>query len=245
MSDPGPLGRLSEPEWPRAHKRPPVRVSDTPRKRAGKGGAPPPPAITTAQRTALVDRITSGKSSLSIDVSSFTPSKGVADTEVGRERYDKGQEFQKQYLAYLKELAATDVGYRLLSDLDKSPNKTVINFDLRSQDNHTLAKPDGVVHKGEPAVITMNPSLKTFDDNQGKRDAPWMTEREKYGYYHELVHAWHITRGTQATGSHNGVSNSEWQATGFGPHADPNVNDNAIRRAFGKAERPGYSGKSF
>jgi hypothetical protein len=200
-----------------------------------------------AAQAALLDRIAKGKSAVVIDITAFTPNPAVADTDTGKDRLAKGEAFRAQYLGYMKELAATPVGFKLLSDLDKASNKTTLTFDLRPLDNQTRSDGQGAVDKkGAPATVVMNPALKTFPpDLKGSRDLPWMTERDKYAYYHELVHAWHITKGTQATGETKGVRNAEWQTTGFGPHADPQINDNAIRRAFGKAERPGYNDITF
>lgn len=241
--DPGHLGRLNGLGWPPlgGRRAKPVRVSETKRPASARTRALPAPS--PGAQAALVDRILKGQSKVGIDVSSFTPNPAVKDTDIGRERLATGARFKAQYEGYLKELAATPVGFKLLSDLDQSKHKTTIVFDLKGK-NQT-SNPNGIdatdKKKGDAPTITMNPSLKFFDDNKGRRDQPWMSEREKYGFYHELVHAWHITRGTQATGSHKGVDNSEWQATGYGPHADRDVNENAIRRAFKKAERPSYN----
>jgi Effector protein len=242
--DPGQLARLEGPAWvPLGGRRPrPTRVSEA--KRPPSAKTPPLPTPSPAAQAALVDRILKGQSKIGIDVSSFTPNPAVADTDIGRERKATGDRFKAQYEGYLKELAATPVGFKLLSELDQSKHKTTIVFDLTDKGNHT-SNPNGIdaadKKKGDAPTIQMNPNVTHFNDNKGRTDQPWMSEREKYGFYHELVHAWHITRGTQATGSHNGVSNSEWQATGFGPHADPQVNENAIRKAFGKAVRPTYN----
>lgn len=246
--DPGPLARLNGPGWvPLGGRRPrPTRVAEG--KRSPSAKTPPLRAPSQAAQAALVDRILKGQSKVGIDVSSFTPNPAVADTDSGRERLATGARFKAQYEGYLKELAATPVGFKLLSDLDKSKHKTTIVFDLKANGNHT-SNPNGMdavdKKKGDAPTILMNPTLTHFDDNKGRRDQPWMSEREKYGFYHELVHAWHITRGTQATGSHKGVSMSEWQATGYGPHADRDLNENAIRKAFGKAERPTYNDVTY
>jgi hypothetical protein len=245
MGCPDPLCHLTKPEGTLARQaRTPVRVAQAPSKTAPARGTLPAP--TPAAQAALLDRITKGKSALSIDVSAFTPNPAVADTETGKDRLAKGEAFRAQYQGYLKELAATPVGFKLLSDLDKSPHKTVIAFDLRPLDNQTRSDGDGASNKkGAAATITMNPSNTNYMDLRGNKNEPWMTERQKYGYYHELVHAWHITKGTQATGEHKGVRNAEWQATGFGPNADAQISDNGIRRALGKAERPGYNDVTY
>jgi Effector protein len=241
--DPGNMSRLSEPAWGarryggERHARP-VRVSETRRR---SGPAPKPDA---AARIALVDRIANGKSSVGIDVSQFKINPGREDAPSAQAMFATGQRLREQYLGYMKDLAATDAGFRLLSDLDKSAHKTVIKFDFKGSDNHTRSDGTGGATngKGEAPTIIMNPNQLTFQDLKGHSDAPWMSERPKYGFYHELVHAWHISRGTQATGLTGETRNAEWQAVGFGKYADKDVNENAIRRAMGKAERPDYNG---
>ena len=43
----------------------------------------------------------------------------------------------------------------------------------------------------------MNPALKSYVA-LGQTEEPWMTERDKFGFYHELVHAYHDGRGDSA-----------------------------------------------
>ena len=93
--------------------------------------------------------------------------------------------------------------------------------------------------KGEPAVVSLNPSQEKYEHRE-KTPPDWATERQKYGFYHELVHAWHITNGTQVTGMHKDTKNSEWQATGLGPWAKDPMSDNVIRSQMGKPPRPEY-----
>lgn len=247
-TDPGPMALLSLAFAPLGARltrraRPPVRVAEAKGRAGSKAPAPPDPAAVKA----LIDRIETGKSSVSIDLAYFKVTPGREDSESGKALIARGQSLRKEYLGYMKELAATPLGFKLLSDLDGSKHKTVLQFDLKSGDNHTKsAGVDATNKKGEAATIIMNPNHTYFDDNQGRRDLPWMTERQKYGYYHELVHAWRITNGTQATGrGPHGVRNAEWQATGLGPYASEPVSDNAVRRAMGKAERPEYNGHPY
>lgn len=248
--DPGPLAQLVRPNWQgmrgRAarHARAPVRVADVKGVAPGKVPGKPDPAAVKA----LLDRIESGKSKLSIDLAYFAVAPARANEPTAKALVERGEGLRKEYLAYMKELAGTGIGFRLLSELDKSPHKTVIQFDLdtkRVKDNFTKSAGTGGASngKGEPPTITMNPAYTSFTDNQGRKDAPWMSERQKYGFYHELVHGWHITNGTQATGlGPHDVRNSEWQTTGLGKYGSEKVSDNAIRRAMGKAERPDYNG---
>lgn len=83
----------------------------------------------------------------------------------------------------------------------------------------------------------MNPALTSFK-LPGEKEQPWMTERVRYGMYHELVHAWHGVHGTIARGDHNRELNAEWQAVGLGQWASAPISENAIRRQMGKEERP-------
>jgi hypothetical protein len=243
--DPGAFKALTRPSWPdfggRRGASRQVRVAQA-AKRAAK--TKPLPVPTAQAQAALLDKIAKGQSNLRIDISKWTPNPAVKDTDTGREVLATGAKFQAQYMGYLKELAATPVGFKLMTELDQAKHKTTIVFDLKQLNNHTTSPVAANAvdkTKGDTPTILMNPNLTTFQDLTGRRDVPWMTEREKYGFYHEMVHAWHVSHGTQATGSHQGVDNSEWQATGFGPKADPQISDNAIRRAFGKAERPHYN----
>jgi hypothetical protein len=221
----------------------PVRVADARRSPGAKTLPAPDPAAVKA----LLDRIETGKSSLGIDLAYFAVTPGRENEPTAKALVERGESLRKEYLGYMKELAATPIGFKLLSDLDRSKHKTALQFDLKSTDNHTKsAGPNATNKTGEPATIIMNPRYTHFDDNTGRRDLPWMTERQKYGCYHELVHAWRITNGTQATGlGPHGVRNAEWQATGLGPYASEPVSDNALRRAMGKAERPEYNGHPY
>lgn len=239
--DPGNLGRLSEPAFGSIryeHRARPVRVSDTPRRSTpgnspGKAPGPAPATPTAADRAELVKRM---MARMSFDYFKIAP--GREDSKPAQELYKRGQDIKVEYEGYLKELAATPVGYRLLSDLDKSKHQTVIKFDL-TRDSFTESKGMGAISGGAPPTVTLNPTKQSFPDRQGT-GAPWTTERPKYGFYHELVHAWHTTNGTVATGRTADTDNNEWQAVGLGPYAKNEVSENAIRRALGKAERPEY-----
>jgi NleD-like pathogen effector protein (putative zinc metallopeptidase) len=179
----------------------------------------------------LLDRIATGRSQLT-----FAPTSMPA--------------FRDRRMEDLKELAQTPAGFKLLSDLDASPFKTTLVRGTADSNGAQLAmpnsylKPDGTPGPGFGATVRINPVVTTYAD-PGQKEEPWMTERQKYGFYHELVHAWHSVNGTSAPGDHQGVYNTEWQATGFGPYASAVVSDNIIRQQMGKGERPHYSGVVF
>jgi hypothetical protein len=233
--DPGALSHLADPAWASGERRPPhgrapVRVADAKDAQAARA---------EEARKALVARIASGRSKIAFDFSNRAVAPGRENEPSARELLARNDELRKQYTAYLDELSRTPAGLRLLTDLDRSKHPTTISFDYNvgsrttSKDEHARDK------KGEPAAVSLNPSHAKFE-TRDQTPPDWATERQKYGFYHELVHAWHVTNGTQATGVHKETRNSEWQATGLGPWARDPVSENAIRRQMGKAERPEY-----
>lgn len=178
----------------------------------------------------LMDRIASGRSGIA-----FAP--------------NASKEFRDARMADLRELAQTPAGFKMMSDLDASRFKTTIERGTGEGNSGQLAmpdsylKPDGTPGKGFGITIKINPDVPTFD--WPGETKPWMTERPKYGLYHEMVHAWHSVHGTAAPGKHQDEDNVEWQATGFGPYASASVSDNIIREQMGKEKRPGYKGQFF
>jgi hypothetical protein len=206
---------------------------------------------------ALIDKIASGKSQLSIDTSPIaqgSPQGGV----VGAIDRAEGERFKKQQLEYLKELARTEVGLKLLTDLDASPLKTTIQPGSAGANETSYADRDAASYQdaantvkgpGSAVTIGMNPHLTSYQD-PGEAEQPWMTERQKYGLYHELVHAWHAVNGTRAQGEHDGTDvrdgstrslrNAEFQAMGMGPWHDQPVSEVTIRQQMGKPARPHY-----
>jgi hypothetical protein len=206
---------------------------------------------------ALIDRIASGKSQLVIDTSPIaqgSPQGGV----VGAIDAAEGERFKQQQLQYLKELAKTEAGLRLLSDLDASPFKTTIQPGTADTNETTYADRAAATYQdaantvkgaGSAVTISMNPHLDSYAD-AGEAEEPWMTERQKYGLYHELVHAWHAVQGQRAGGEHEGTDvrdgskrslrNAEFQAMGMGPWKDEPVSEVTIRAQMGKQARPHY-----
>jgi hypothetical protein len=95
----------------------------------------------------------------------------------------------------------------------------------------------------------MNDDLKTYQEG-GQKEEPWMTERPRYGLYHELIHAYHASRGDDVPGTHSGESEKgegedEFQDVGLGPYENDEVTDNRIRGEMGKARRPSYHGETY
>lgn len=184
----------------------------------------------------MMDRIVAGTSKISLDPSST-------------------EEFRNQTIEYLKELAKTEIGFQLLSDLDSSSFTTTITANTARGNNAVILDPaneteawvkaDGTPGSGCNATIQINPTLTTYA-KAGETEEPWMTERAKYGLYHEMVHVRHAHRGNLATGTHNGNGNWEWQAMGMGsPYSSEPITDNKIREAMGKETRPHYDGKTY
>jgi NleD-like pathogen effector protein (putative zinc metallopeptidase) len=234
--EPNPVGTLSRPDWLAGLQKKideAIREKEAAARRRGPFGISEGAwqnAVHQVEINKLLDRITTGKSSIAFDAA-------------------VSQEFKDKQIAFLKELAQTPAGFKMMSDLDASKFKTTIgpgnagsNQTFWGADSYLKA--DGTPGKGADATIKMNPALTTFA-KAGEEEKPWMTEREKYGLYHEMVHAWHSVHGTIPPGQHQGVDNSEWQATGFGPYTSGSVSDNIIRDQMGKEQRPGYAGKVF
>lgn len=240
--DPGDLSRLPELGWvlglaaraASVHSRRPVRVAEAETK---------VPAKNEAARKELMARIAAGTSKIGFDLSQFKVAPSRANEPSAKALVATGEALHKQHLAFLEDLSKTPAGFQLLSELEKSGFKTQIAFDFKG-DNRTINQGTGAWDgKGADPTIMMNPNLKSFAE--GRKEEPWMTERQRYGFYHELVHAWHVSRGTMATGRHNDTRNSEWQVVGLGPYAKLPITENVIRGQMGKAPRPEYGLKTY
>jgi NleD-like pathogen effector protein (putative zinc metallopeptidase) len=193
----------------------------------------------------LLNRILTGQSSIRLVKGWNDPRKmgSKHDPEIDKQ-WD--EYMRKQTIQYFDDLARTEAGFKLLSDLDASSFKTTI-VPWGGEYNKTLfyredlanaqLQRDGKPGKGGSPEIYINSALTTFK-LPGEKEQPWMTDRVRWGMYHELVHAWYGTQGTIATGSHNRELNAEWQAVGLGPWANAPISENAIRRQMGKDERP-------
>jgi hypothetical protein len=163
------------------------------------------------------------------------------------------QVLEKETRRILDEVAHTDAGFQLLNDLvNASPRWVVVgnsngprnNTDIDGPLENAYLKPDGTPGSGGSAVVSINPTLTTYAVG-GEKELPWMTERVQFGFYHELVHAWHIQHGTLARGDHGGVPNAEWQAVGLGPYAGQPITENKIREQMGKDLRPDVDRRQY
>lgn len=208
-------------------------------------------AAQDARVAALLGRIESGRSKIRVFPGWNDPAFNAPRAD-WKEHQEK---LKKESMRYFEDLARTEVGFKLLSDLDASPHTfEIISWDGPNNDTtfsernfrDAYIRPDGTPGKGDRATIKINASLTTFADvAKGETEQPWMSERVKYGLYHELVHAWHGSRGTLARDDHNKVPNAEWQAVGLGPFASEPITENAIRQQVGKELRPEVNRKTF
>lgn len=194
--------------------------------------------------------IEGGTSQISIDTSNFTAGKDIFSDPAGYiQALVDAQAFKDQYTGYMKDLVKTPTGLTLLSQLDGSKHQTKIqqgptNQTINDSTPNSLIKPDGTKNVGTGSTIEMNPGATTYQ-KPGEVEQPWMTDRQRFGFYHEMVHAHHDSQGETATGSHNGINNWEWQVMGMGDYSNEKVSDNAIRKDFGKEQRPNYGGVTW
>lgn len=237
LPEPNAVGHVPRPDWLADMQK---RVDEAIRAKAAAAARRGPfgisegtwqQAVHQVEINKLLDRISSGRSSIA-----FGPTAS--------------KEFRDARMADLKALAQTPAGFQMMSDLDASKYKTTLEPGTADGNRGRLnmpdsyLKPDGTPGKGFGITIKINPDVASFAE-PGQKEMPWMTERSKYGMYHEMVHAWHSVHGTSARGQHQGIDNVEWQTTGFGPYASASVSDNIIREQMGKEKRPNYSGTVF
>jgi hypothetical protein len=233
-------------------------------------GPQPPNAVRESDYQRMVhiyQRIESGESSVSFDLSNFfkqedgsnlSPTDPLAYAKAGAD----AAKFRQQYLGYIRELVKTPAGLQLLTRLDSSKHKTTIahntagNFaDDRPGDDGYI-KPDGTLGAGTDVTVRVAPNQTEWDGetcDQGFR--PWMKDRPKWGFYHELVHAYHFNRGDTEPDGHNHaacvkdfgweIGKKEFQAVGLGPYAANAVTENAIRAQMGVPLRTTYSGATW
>lgn len=96
--------------------------------------------------------------------------------------------------------------------------------------------------KGTGSYIEIDPTNDSYETKTSGTE-PWMSERVRYGLYHEMIHAYHKGKGTETSGSNAGEQNTEWQAVGLGDYKNEKYSENSIRKAMGKALRPHYGDK--
>ena len=217
----------------------------------------------------VYSNIDSGKSSLTIDTSNFMKDAEGNDLSllsdpVGyMEALAAAGEFRQHYMGYIQDLVKTPAGLQLLETLDQSKHKTRIfhneggNYAAADDRESTSIRPDGKHNKGSGSIVGVDPNdlLWSRQENCSKDPAqrwqPWMRDRPKFAFYHELVHAYHNVRGdaaqgggsfAQCTEGRTEIGNWEFQAAGIGPYRGEAVSENAIRAQMGAAERPTYGG---
>ena len=205
-----------------------------------------------AQIARLLHRIESGQSQIRIH-SSWNDPRPITTPRDPKTQKQYAEDLHKQSMQYFHDLAHTEAGFKLLSDLDAS-RYTILIHPWEGPRNNTgwsdrdvakaYERPDGKPSAGASARIDINASLTTFA-TRGEKEQPWMTERVKYGLYHELVHAWHGIHGTVARGDHKEQPNAEFQAVGLGPWASQPISENTIRQQMGKALRPDVDRVTF
>lgn len=216
-------------------------------------GPLPPGAVRASEHQRMLGVMTGiegGKSQISVDTSNFTAGiDPVAEPEKYAQAVKDAQAFKDQYTGYMKELIKTPAGLTMLEELHSSKHKTKIEKgNTNETKNDTVAdsllNDDGTRNKGTGSTVVVDPDLVSYK-KPGQAEEDWMTERQKFGFFHEMVHAYHDSRGETAKGSHNGVKNWEWQVMGMGDFSGEAVSDNAIRRQMGKQERPNYGGVTW
>ncbi|MFO0572392.1 MAG: M91 family zinc metallopeptidase [Polyangia bacterium] len=205
------------------------------------------------KRIEVYSEIAHGTSQISVDTSNFMVGADGKPLDPKSKEYAeakaKADAFRAQTMGNLGELLRTDHGYDFMSDLGSAKHHTRIQHGTAlsnetGYEGDTAARFLGDDKKpgaGCDAVISINPDLKTFA-GPGEKEDPWMTERPKYGLYHEMIHAYHAVHGDTVKGKHNGINEREFQAAGLGPYAKEKFSENSIRKAMGKEERPHYSG---
>ena len=218
-------------------------------------GPMPPGAVRESQHeqmVALYDRVAEGDSQLSIDTSNFTDDVSFWTDPFGYlDALGEARRFRAQQLGHLRDLVKTQAGFQTMSTLDSARHRTTITRGDGKSNGAGYADKDAASMQdattpgaGSDVTITMNPGLTTYA-NPGQTEQPWMTERQKYGLYHEMVHAYHAVQGRRATGKHKGINNAEWQAMGMGPYNTLPISDNIIRQQMGKEQRPTYGGRTY
>jgi len=209
-------------------------------------------AETHDRMVAIYEAIRDGNSQLSIDTSNITAGiDQAADPVAYAAAVAEAEQFEGDQLEYLRQLVRTDIGLDLLEAMDASEHTTtIVRGDGGSNSTGYASGADRGNGTGTDITITMNPNLSSYV-RPGEEEEAWMTERQQYGLYHEMVHAYHGLNGQRASGrspgtdvrngSERDLNNAEWQAMGMGDHDHQRFTDNAIREALGKETRPHYS----
>lgn len=217
-------------------------------------GPLPAGAVRASQHERMVsvyDRVASGSSQLRVNTDDFTAGIDPAtDPEGYAAAQAQAQAFRDRTMGYLADLVKTDVGLRMVEHMDASKYTTTIQRGTAGSNETGYDDIDAASNgTGSNTTISMNYNLSSFAD-AGETEDPWMTDRQRFGLYHEMVHATHGLDGTRATGrgaatdvrdgSASTMRNSEFQAVGLGTYANEEFTENKIRAAFGKEQRPHY-----
>lgn len=228
-------------------------------------GPMPPDAIRKSvydRMVHIIERIDSGDSSVQFDLSNFFGAAGETDGAAYTKATSDAAKFREQYMGYIRELVRTPAGLQLLTRLDRSKYKTTLkhNTGLNAARPKEDSPAGHLSRRGRPGpstdvTVLAAPNLTEWDTEmclQGKQ--PWMENRPKFAFYHELVHAYHFNRGDNALDGHShaqcvtyeaAIPKKEFQAVGLGPYAADPVSENAIRVQMGVPLRPTYSGASW
>lgn len=234
-------------------------------------GHTPPGAVSESdyqRMLAVVGNIESGKSGISIDTSAFMKDdEGNAlslmkDPGAYMQGLAAAGAFREQYMDYMHDLVKTPAGLRLLETLDQSEHKTRIQYGeggngaLADDTSKAYAAENGTHAAGTGSKVFVDPNELLWEPSPcakkpEDRFEPWMRDRPRFAFYHEMVHAYHNARGDAAPdgggyvpcveGSFE-VGNVEFQATGLGPYASNSVSENAIRAQMGAPLRKHYGG---
>jgi Effector protein len=225
--------------------------------------------------TSVYGNIASGQSQVQFDTSSFFKTGAEKDKDLSLfddpmaylKAMGEAAQFKQQYMGYMQDLVKTPAGLQMLETLDQSKTATKIeradpgngNATKADESADSLVQPDGSHGKGTSSQIWADPTAKEWDAESCHGVQPWMADRPRFGFYHELVHAYHNSRGDAAVSEHGRgqtlcsdphdipwpIVQTEWQTAGLGPYAGGQVSENAIRAQMGVPPRPTYSGGTY
>lgn len=215
--------------------------------------------------TSVYGNIESGQSSLQIDTSDFFKDKNLLQDPAGyMQAVGDAAAFRGRYMGYMQDLVKTPAGLEMLEQLDSSKFTTTLKHgeggnaaQARDWDNAFVH--DGKPGKGSGSDVFLDPNAAEWDGENCHGTQPWMTDRPRFGFYHELVHAYHNTRGDADVSEHGHgftmcgdphdipwpIQQTEWQTAGLGPYAGLSVSENAIRAQMGVPLRTTYSGGTY
>ncbi len=173
-------------------------------------------------REAMMQRITDGKSKLAVTGS---------------------DDFKKKTLDSIEKLSKTPTGYKLLKGLDGASKSTTIVETSGGNTENAASWNDGLYDTtNRKAGPGSNASVEFNPDRDKLNGEDWQTRDPAIGLGHELIHAYHDTRGTtdgRVSVEYQGPQKKkhaapgyELQAVGLGEHANETVSENKLRRDF-------------